>query len=148
MNPSGIVFGKNASLSIGGSFVATTANAIQFDNLGSFSASVPNNPALLTVNPSALLFNQLPIGEMINRSQASTGISPNGNNVTGLLVPNGNSLLLVGGNVTLDGGGLIAYGGRVELAGLAAPGNVGLNTAMCSFPVVSTHKLIHPNKLR
>ncbi|MFH7029557.1 MAG: filamentous hemagglutinin N-terminal domain-containing protein [Heteroscytonema crispum UTEX LB 1556] len=33
INPSGIVFGKNASLNIGGSFVATTANGIGFGNL-------------------------------------------------------------------------------------------------------------------
>ena len=59
LNPNGIVFGRNASLNIGGSFVATTANAIQFGNIGTLSASVPNNPALLTVNPSALFFNQM-----------------------------------------------------------------------------------------
>jgi filamentous hemagglutinin family protein len=123
LNPSGIVFGKNASLNIGGSFVATTANAIQFGNLGTFSASVPNNPTLLTVNPSALLYNQITAGSSIqNSSQASA----NGN-VVGLQVPDGKSLLLVGGNVNLDGGGLTANGGRVELASLSAPGTVGLN---------------------
>ncbi len=31
LNPSGIVFGQHASLNIGSSFVATTANAIQFE---------------------------------------------------------------------------------------------------------------------
>ncbi len=48
INPNGIVFGKNASLNVGGSFVVTTANAIQFGNQGSFSASEPNTSALLT----------------------------------------------------------------------------------------------------
>jgi filamentous hemagglutinin family protein len=53
INPNGIIFGKDASLNVGGSFVASTANAIQFGNQGFFSADNPNTPELLTVNPSA-----------------------------------------------------------------------------------------------
>jgi filamentous hemagglutinin family protein len=137
LNPSGIVFGKNASLNVGGSFVATTANAIGFGNLGTFSASVPNNPALLTVNPSALFFNQLPI-----RSIESNSVATANNGLYGLRVPNGRSLLLIGGDVSIDGGGqrggLSALGGRIELGGLAAPGTVGLsvqgNQQRLSYP--------------
>ncbi|MDF5731612.1 MAG: filamentous hemagglutinin N-terminal domain-containing protein [Rhizonema sp. PD38] len=125
LNPNGIVFGKNASLNVGGSFLATTANAIQFGNQGTFSASVPDNPALLTVNPSALLYNQIVTGASIqNNSQTTVNSS-----ATGLQVSEGKSLLLAGGNVNLDGGGLIASGGRVELASLGAPGTIGLNAA-------------------
>lgn len=113
LNPNGIIFGPNASLNIGGSFLATTANAIQFGNQGVFSATNPNNPQLLTVNPSALLFNQI-VPSSIN-SQAK------------LQVPTTQSLLLVGGNVNLDGGSLLAPGGRVELGGVAGTGTVGLN---------------------
>ncbi|MDF5729725.1 MAG: filamentous hemagglutinin N-terminal domain-containing protein [Rhizonema sp. PD38] len=119
LNPSGIVFGQHASLNIGGSFVATTANAIQFGNQGTFSASVPDNPALLTINPSALLYNQIAAGASIQNSSLQAGLQ----------VPDGKSLLLVGGDINMDGGGLTASGGRVELAGLAAPGTVGLNVA-------------------
>nr|RNJ66160.1 MAG: filamentous hemagglutinin N-terminal domain-containing protein [Leptolyngbya sp. IPPAS B-1204] len=36
MNPNGILFGPNASLDVGGSFAATTANAIQFSEQGFF----------------------------------------------------------------------------------------------------------------
>jgi filamentous hemagglutinin family protein len=121
LNPSGIIFGKNASLNIGGSFVATTANAIQFSNQGTFSASAPNNPALLTVNPSALLYNQI-AASIQNYSIASV----NGN-VVGLQVPDGKSLLLVGGNINLDGGHLTASSGRVELGAIAGAGKVDLN---------------------
>ncbi|MCW5313201.1 filamentous hemagglutinin N-terminal domain-containing protein [Nostoc sp. KVJ3] len=128
INPNGIVFGKNASLDVQGSFVGTTANGVQFGNQGNFSATNPQAAPLLTVNPSALLFNQInQSGGIINQSQAPAGVNPIGVNVTGLRVPNGQSLLLVGGNINLDGGGLVANGGRVEVAGLAAPGNVGLN---------------------
>ncbi|BAZ20586.1 filamentous hemagglutinin outer membrane protein [Kalymmatonema gypsitolerans NIES-4073] len=129
LNPNGIIFGPNASLNVGGSFVATTANAIQFGTIGIFSADNPNAPTpLLTINPSALLFNQLPTA-IINRSQAAAGTNPAGVEVTGLRVPDGKSLLLGGGNINIEGGALRAYGGRIDLAGLAAPGVVGLNVA-------------------
>jgi large exoprotein involved in heme utilization and adhesion len=36
-------------------------------------------------------------------------------------------VLLLGGDIAINGGGLNALGGRVELAGLAAPGEVALN---------------------
>ncbi|MDZ7960755.1 MAG: S-layer family protein [Aulosira sp. DedQUE10] len=126
INPNGILFGQNASLDIRGSFVGTTANAVQFGNQGIFSATNPQAPPLLTVNPSALLFNQ------INQNAA---IQNNGV----LEVTEGKSLLLVGGNISMDGGILFAPGGRVELGGLAEAGNVGIqqdgNILSLNFPV-------------
>ena len=128
INPSGIIFGRNASLNIGGSFVATTANAIGFGNQGFFSATNPNTPELLTVNPSALLFNQIRAASIENNSVADAGLNLSSEfTVTGLRVPDGKSLLLVGGDINMDGGGLYAFGGRVELGGLAGTGTVGLN---------------------
>lgn len=115
INPSGITFGPNARLVIGGSFVGTTANAIRFPGGGEFSRTSPVDPnnQVLAVNPSALFFNQTPAGAIINQSQGD-----------GLRVPDGRSLLLVGGDVRLEGGLLQAPGGRIELGGLAAPGEV------------------------
>ncbi|MCC5605065.1 beta strand repeat-containing protein, partial [Nostoc favosum] len=126
INPNGIVFGQNAQLNVGGSFVASTANALQFGNRGFFSATEKNIPSpLLTVNPSALLFNQInQNGEIQNNSIAPAGKNPAGLNAFGLRVPDGKSLLLVGGNVSMDGGRLNAFGGRVELGGLGEPGTV------------------------
>lgn len=130
INPNGIVFGKNASLDVQGSFVGTTANGVQFGNQGIFSATNPQAAPLLTINPSVLLFNQIQAnGGIINQSQAPAGMNPIGENVTGLRVADHKSLLLVGGNINLDGGSIRAYGGNIELAGLAAPGNVELNIA-------------------
>ncbi|MEM1395796.1 MAG: filamentous hemagglutinin N-terminal domain-containing protein, partial [Cyanobacteria bacterium P01_H01_bin.150] len=114
INPNGILFGENASLDVQGSFVGTTANGSQFGERGVFSATNPEAPGLLTVNPSALFFNQI-------NAQASI------QNNSVLRVPNGKSLVLLGGDVSMDGGGLNAYGGRIELGGLTEPGTVALD---------------------
>ncbi|AUB37484.1 Large exoprotein involved in heme utilization or adhesion [Nostoc flagelliforme CCNUN1] len=128
INPNGIVFGENARLNVGGSFVATSANALQFGNRGFFSATEQNIPSpLLTINPSALLFNQINQNATIqNNSVAPAGKDPAGFDAFGLRVPDGKSLLLVGGNVSMDGGRLNANDGRVELGGLGELGSVAL----------------------
>ncbi|ABA22424.1 Filamentous hemagglutinin-like protein [Trichormus variabilis ATCC 29413] len=128
INPNGIIFGTNASLNIGGSFVATTANAIQFPGGAEFSlnSSVSPDNHLLRVNPTAFLFNQI----------ANQGINSIENRGS-LGVPNNKSLILLGGNIAptshatggilLDNGRLGALDGRVEIGGLTAPGSVGIN---------------------
>ncbi|MGB3652416.1 MAG: filamentous hemagglutinin N-terminal domain-containing protein, partial [Rivularia sp. (in: cyanobacteria)] len=134
INPSGIVFGENASLDLQGSFVGTTANGLQFGEQGNFSATNPEIPGNLTVNPSALFFNQVQAsGGIINKSQAFAGINPDGNFTTGLRVPNGKSLLLVGGDINFDGGRLRAYEGNIELASFTGEGTVGLNISGDTF---------------
>ncbi len=144
INPNGILFGENASLDVRGSFVGTTANGVQFGNQGSFLATNPQAPEVLTVNPSALLFNQInPSATIQNNSVAPVGVDPAGFDVFGLRVGNGYSLLLVGGDVSMDGGQLNAYGGRVELGGLASNGSVNLlfdgNNIRLGFPTDVTH---------
>ena len=128
INPNGILFGSNASLDVKGSFVGTTANGIGFGDRGFFSATNPEVPSQrLTVNPSAFFFNQLTAESIENRSTASAGLDPSGSFDTfGLRVPDGQSLLLLGGDVTINGGGIVAFGGRVELGGVRN-GTVGLN---------------------
>ncbi|MUG95975.1 filamentous hemagglutinin N-terminal domain-containing protein [Scytonema sp. UIC 10036] len=126
LNPNGIVFGPNAQLNIAGSFVATTANAIKFGDRGFWSASTPNSPTLLTVNPTAFLFNQIASQPIINQS------------TLGLRLPANQSLLLVGGDISLQGGRLLVPGGRIELGGLAGSGTVALsmneNSLNLTFP--------------
>ena len=107
INPNGILFGNNARLDVAGSFVASTANSFVFGDRLEFSATNPQSPsALLTVNPSALFFNQLPARRIENRS-----IAPAGDNIFGLRVPDGRSLLLAGGDIAINEGKLNAPGG-------------------------------------
>lgn len=61
INPNGIVFGGNARLDVAGSFVASTADSLVFDNSFAFSASNPQAPPLLTINlnPGLQLGNEV-----------------------------------------------------------------------------------------
>ncbi|MFN6455014.1 MAG: filamentous hemagglutinin N-terminal domain-containing protein [Nostoc sp. EfeVER01] len=137
INPNGIVFGKDASLDVQGSFVGTTANGVQFGNQGVFSATNPQAVPLLTINPSVLFFNQINKNAAIqNSSIVPAGISPSGINASGLRVPDRKSLLLVGSDINMDGGRLRAYGGRVELGGLSAPGNINLQLDDNNFSLI------------
>ncbi|WP_138500824.1 filamentous hemagglutinin N-terminal domain-containing protein [Nostoc sp. PA-18-2419] len=114
INPHGIVFGPNARLDLGGSFVASSADSLVFDNGLKFSATNPQAPPLLTVNiPVALQLRQNP-ESIVNQS-------------VGLYLLPENTLALVGGNVILDGGNLQVAGGRIELGGLTGAGTVGFN---------------------
>jgi filamentous hemagglutinin family protein len=142
LNPNGILFGQNARLDLSRSFVGTTANSIRFGDQGTFSATNPQIVPLLTIQPSALVFTQINPGKIVSESIAPVGQSPLGRNLLGLRVPDGQNLLLIGGDVEIDGkgiySGLNAQGGRIELGGLASAGEVALNNLQLTYPVEAT----------
>ncbi|PMB46716.1 hypothetical protein CEN41_05045 [Fischerella thermalis CCMEE 5330] len=113
LNPKGVFFGPNASLDLrGGSFFGSTADSVLFDNF-EFSASNLQPVPQLTINiPIGLRFRDNP-GNITSNSS--------------LEVQSGQSLSLIGGDVSLNGGLLAAPEGRVELGGLAEAGTVGFN---------------------
>ncbi len=123
INPNGIIFGRDARLDVGGSFLASTASYLNFADGTQFSATAPQTTPLLTVSvPTGLQFGTT-AGSIRNESQATNSSGE----VVGLQVQPGKTLALVGGDVSLDGGKLQSPGGRVELAGVAGSGTVGLN---------------------
>ncbi|WP_424097311.1 filamentous hemagglutinin N-terminal domain-containing protein [Moorena producens] len=102
INPNGIVFGPNSRLDVGGSFFGSTADSVLFDDGTVFSAKNPNGKPLLTINiPSGLQYGSNP-GSITNQSRE-------------FQVPDGKTLGLIGGDITIAGGNLTATDGRIEL---------------------------------
>ncbi|BAY47396.1 filamentous hemagglutinin family outer membrane protein [Scytonema sp. HK-05] len=127
LNPNGILFGAGARLNIGGSFVASTANSINFADNFQYSATNPQTTPLLTIStPIGLQFGPNPGGIRVQgtgHNLAGEFLSPitgAGSSLTGLRVPPGQTLALVGGDVALEGGLLTAPGGRIELGSVAS----------------------------
>jgi len=138
INPRGIVFGPNARLNIGGSFLGSTADSIAFPEGREFSATNPENQ-LLTVN--------IPIGLNFRGDNGKIEVQGQGNSLifnpqtlqllresppVGLEVLPGKTLALVGGQVEMSGGTAIAPGGRIEI-GTVTDGMVRLSTTADGF---------------
>ena len=121
LNPNGIIFGPNARLNIGGSFLASTASSLNFADGTSLSATNSH-----TTEP--LLTVSIPIGLQFGRQAASIQVQR-----AVLEVQPGKTLGLVGGELMLMGGDLAlveegelrAEEGRIELGsvtGVVTPG--------------------------
>ena len=132
INPAGIIFGNNASLAIGGSFFATTAESVVFGNGIEFSATEPNQAPLLTINitpglqmgtnPGTITVNGP--GETLNGSIFTS--FDRTNLESQLQVEPGNTLALVGGEISLRGGLLSAEGGQIEIAAVGSNNSSGM----------------------
>ena len=133
INPNGIVFGPNAALDIGGSFIGSTADSLKFTDGSEFSAVDPQAPPLLTVN--------IPVGLQYGTNNGDIVVQGNGNQLefnpdftvnrdsrpVGLEVDSDRTLALVGGNVSVEGGNLTAEAGRIELGSVDDNSLVKLN---------------------
>ncbi|MFB2924268.1 filamentous hemagglutinin N-terminal domain-containing protein [Aerosakkonema funiforme] len=145
INPNGIIFGPNARLNVGGSFVASTASSIRFTDGIEFSASNPNTSPLLTINvPIGLQFGSNPGQITVNgpghnlRTDPKTEAFIRDNRPVGLQVLD-RTLALVGGEITLAGGNLTANTGRIELGSVAGDSSVTL------IPIDPGFKLSYEN---
>lgn len=119
INPNGITFGSNASLEITGSFFASTADSIIFNDGYEFSATNPSNSELLTVSvPTALQFGNAP--SHINVNNSATLESFGGAGIT---------LALVGGNLNIQGDKIESANGRVELGSVGSNSRVGIDVS-------------------
>jgi len=153
INPNGIVFGPNARLNIGGSFIGSTASSLKFADGTEFSATNPGATPLLTISvPLGLQFGANPkeievkgpghefsyekdIIEYSNGSKTREPAPLLNTSVVGLNVEVGKTLALVGGNVSIEGGVLKSPAGRIEI------GSVGSNQAVSLVPIEQGWKL-------
>ncbi|MHC5747565.1 MAG: two-partner secretion domain-containing protein [Nostoc sp.] len=128
INPNGILFGHNAHLIIGGSFIASTANSINFPNDIQFSAKTPENTQLLSVNvPMGLEYDGNSSGSINvqgtghsqviygNKVAASITLLGAGESQNGLRSQPGKTFALIGGDVLFDGGLVTAPSGQIEI---------------------------------
>ncbi|OUC11810.1 MAG: filamentous hemagglutinin [Alkalinema sp. CACIAM 70d] len=146
LNPSGVLFGPNAKLNIGGSFIGTTANSIQFADGTVFSAVSPSGSPLLTISaPIGLQMGSNPTPIAVQGTgyalTASNSLAPLTQNPSAseLRVNPGKTLALVGGNLNLSGATLNAPQGRVELGSLSGAGLVSLT------PIAQGYQLGYQN---
>jgi filamentous hemagglutinin family protein len=102
LNPSGIIFGANASLNIGGSFVGTTANSIKFSDGLEFKAADTTTPPLLTMS--------VPVGLQLGANAGAIQVQG-----ADLRVKTGQTLALVGSQIDMTGAKLTAPDGHIEL---------------------------------
>ena len=133
LNPNDILFSENASLDVGGSFVATTADSLVFDDDLVYSATNPETPPLLNVTiPEGIQFGadagRIEVqGEGHTLGFDSSSLMPTGNAPSsGLKVPTGRTLALIARELNLNGGNLSASEGNIELAAIAQSGEVEL----------------------
>ena len=123
MNPAGFLFGPNATVNVGGMVSFTTADYLRLTDGKLFNA-VPNQAAdaLLSTAPVA--------------AYGFLGSNPGAITVQGsqLSVKPGQSISLIGGNITIESGSLdngtvhpallAASGGQINLASVASPGEI------------------------
>lgn len=121
MNPAGFLFGPSATLNVSGAASFTSADYLRFADNTRFTAMPGPTDALLTVAPVAAF--------------GFLGSNPGAITVQGsqLAVQQGKGIALVGGDITIESGGLdggittqparlSAPGGQITLASVAGPG--------------------------
>ena len=151
VNPNGIIFGKNAQLDVGGSFIATTADSIQFEGGTEFAANDSAQKPIITIDR--------PIGLGFGGNSGAITVNGTGNQIindssfspiefsqtpTGISVPNDKTLALVGNEINLNGGVITTKGGQVYLVSIES-GSVGINQTESRLDLVNNNTIRYQN---
>ena len=126
VNPNGVVFGSGVKLDVGKAFVTSTAGGIDFvDAQGrnyNFGVNKAGDAPLISIDPNVAFS---PARLIMNASiPGSKGIENYGT----LQTNNPDQYVgLIGGDVKINGGQIIAPGAKVELGGLVQSGTIGFS---------------------
>jgi filamentous hemagglutinin family protein len=147
LNPAGLMFGANASLDIGGSFHGSTADYLRLGRNEQFYSMPRQGEVLSTASPAAFGFLPAENGEKniapITFEGGQFEQEEWDGNLTGLTVPKGETISLIGGDIQISGafyqieldetnvqdvptGTLQAEEGRINIAAFASEGEVSL----------------------
>jgi len=126
INPHGIIFGPNAVVDVTGSFAASTANYLKLSDGARFVAALDADDSGLSSAPvSAFGF--------LSGNSGSISV-----NQSTLAVQNGQTLSLIGGDVTLDGGIVQAPQGRINIVSARSAGEVPVDPGALNAAQFST----------
>ncbi|OQY58551.1 MAG: hypothetical protein B6245_11290 [Desulfobacteraceae bacterium 4572_88] len=135
LNPAGVMFGPNAALDIGGSFHVTTADYLRMGESEQFYAA-QENKLLSASPPSAFGFLDNEVSPVSFEGNGKIGKEEWDGNPMGLSVSDGNTISVIGGDISISGtfylsgeeniplGNLSAPGGEIRMASVAATGEV------------------------
>ncbi len=120
INPSGLVFGPNARVDVGGAFAAGTADYLKLADGVRFAAALDADDSKLTTAPvSAFGFLGQPTGSVeVNQST--------------LRGARDQTLTLVGGDVTLEGASVQLQSGQVNVVSVRSAGEVPVDPSILS----------------
>jgi filamentous hemagglutinin family protein len=144
LNPNGIIFGEQATLRIGGSFFASTASSLKFDDGREFSAIASSSPPLLSIStPTGLQYGSNPGSIQVQGPGNYLYVNPSPFEIIrtlrppGLAVEPGKTLALIGGSVDVQGGNLTAEQGHIEIGAIS-------NSTVSFTPTTSGWDFIYP----
>jgi filamentous hemagglutinin family protein len=135
INPSGIVFGSHASVSVAGSFHASSADYIKMSDGTRFQATNPGGSILSCAPPAAFGFLNAAPGRITVKGSK-------------LGVPSGQTLDLAGGPVWITaasptsitgGAALSAPAGTIRVTSVAGPGEIPAAKGTGSKPTVTSY---------
>lgn len=133
LNPAGVLFGEHASLDVPGSVHVSTADYLKLGDGGRFDAHTPGNSVLTVAPVEAFGF----LGDTPDR------IAING---SFLQVPEGQTLSLIGGDISLTDATVYAPAGRINVVAAGSTGEVvpmETDVVMQSFERLGTLTIEH-----